>query len=171
MSTGRNANPVSAAAGIAALEIIRAEPACARANEFAAELRVRMAAELASAGAPWAVYGTFSGIHFFLNPKGRAVDPRAFDPFEVPADELKTNPPGLVDRLRMALILNGVDIGGWPGGMTSAAHGPDDLARTFAGFRGALALLKDEGEFCHSAPAGDHVPAGQRRPVYIRRRS
>ncbi|HET7409249.1 MAG TPA: hypothetical protein VFJ13_03550, partial [Paracoccaceae bacterium] len=76
-----------------------------------------------------------------------AIDPRAFDPFEIPADELKTNPPGLVDRLRMALILNGIDIGGWPGGMTSAAHDADDLDRTVAGVRGALRLLKDESDF------------------------
>ncbi|HET7409094.1 MAG TPA: aminotransferase class III-fold pyridoxal phosphate-dependent enzyme, partial [Paracoccaceae bacterium] len=68
-----NANPISAAAGVAALEIISSEPACTRASEFAAELRDRLNAELASAGAPWAVYGTFSGFHFFLNPTGRAI--------------------------------------------------------------------------------------------------
>ena len=139
-----NANPISAAAGIAALEIIRAEPACDRANEFAAELRSRINAEIRTAGVNWAVYGTFSGFHLFLNPQGRAIDPRAFNPLEIPADELKSSPPGLVDKLRIALMLNGVDVGGWPGGMTSAAHGADDLELTQAAFRSALALLKEE---------------------------
>lgn len=139
-----NANPVSAAAGIAALEIIRAEPACARANEFAAELRERINVEFRTARAPWVVYGTFSAFHIFLNPKGRTMDQRDFDPTQVPAADLKFSPPALVDNLRIALLLNGVDIGGWPGGMTSAAHTTEDLERTVAGFRSAIALLKSE---------------------------
>jgi glutamate-1-semialdehyde 2,1-aminomutase len=141
-----NANPVSAAAGIAALEIIRAEPACERANAFAAELRARLNAELAAAGVPWAVYGAFSGFQIFLNPNRRALDPRAFDPHAVAPDELKTNPPALVDKLRMALLANGVDIGGWPGGLTSAAHADDDLDHTVAAFRRAVGMLKAEAE-------------------------
>lgn len=139
-----NGNPVSAAAGIAALEIIRAEPACDRANEFAAELRNRLNAEIRASGIAWAAYGTFSGFHLFLNPRGRTIDPGSFDPRKIPADELKSNPPGLVDRLRIALMLNGVDIGAWPGGMTSAAHDAEDLERTVMAFRSAISLLKEE---------------------------
>lgn len=141
-----NANPVSAAAGIAALEIIRTQPACEQANGFAAELRARLNAELAAAGVSWAVYGTFSGFHIFVNPRRRAVDPKAFDPLTIPPEELKASPAPLVDKLRMALLVNGVDIGGWPGGLTSTAHGEDDLERTAEAFRRAIALLKDEME-------------------------
>jgi hypothetical protein len=44
----------------------------------------------------------------------------------------------------MALIINSVDIGSWPGGMTSAMHDAEDMERTVTAFRRAIALLKEE---------------------------
>lgn len=139
-----NANPVSAAAGIAALDIIATTDACEKANAYAAELRDRLNALLKARRSPFAVYGTFSGFHIFLNPKRRALDPADFDPLSVPSAELKAAPRPLLDRLRIALLLHGVDISNWPGGLVSAAHTQADMAHTVSAFEAALARLEDE---------------------------
>lgn len=141
-----NANPVSAAAGIAALETIAATGACEAANAYAAELRERLNAVLKAAGSRYAVYGAFSEFHIFLNPQNRTLDPARFDPLELPYQELKAAPPRTVGRLRMALMLGGVDISSWPGGLVSAVHDADDMRLTVEAFTGALERMKAEGE-------------------------
>ncbi len=95
---------------------------------------------------PWAAYGTFSGFHIFTNPEGRTVDPFGFDPAEIPFMELKSIPPEALCKLRLALLVQGVDIGGWPGGFLSSTHTEDDLATTAEAFREAVRMLKAEGE-------------------------
>ncbi|WMS43937.1 aminotransferase class III-fold pyridoxal phosphate-dependent enzyme [Acuticoccus sp. MNP-M23] len=139
-----NANPVSAAAGIAALDIIANGDACDRANAYAAELREKLNRLFAAKGAPFAAYGTYSGFHIFLNVEKRTIDPLAFDPFALPWKELKAAPSALVDRLRMAMIINGVDLSGWPGGLASATHDADDMAVTMKAFEAAIARMKEE---------------------------
>lgn len=49
-------------------------------------------------------------------------------------------------KLRLAMLVNGVDITSWPGGTVSAAHDEDDLEKTVAAFRQSLVMLKSEGE-------------------------
>ena len=141
-----NANPVSAAAGLAALKIIAEGDACAKANAFGAALRARLTGVLVDEGIRWGSYGEYSGFHLFTNPGNRAVDPRAFDPAAYPFEELKSNPPQVVAKLRLAMLLGGVDITGWPGGTITAAHGDEDLERTVAAFRESIGMLKREGE-------------------------
>ena len=141
-----NANPVSAAAGRAALEIVRDSDACERATAFGAELRAALNAVLEEEGVPWAVYGTFSSFHLFMNPRGRAIRPSDFDPLEIDYAELKERPPALVHKIRLGLLVNGVDIQGWPGGMTSAANTAEDLPITVDAFRETIRMLRREGE-------------------------
>ena len=38
----------------------------------------------------------------------------------MPPDELKATPRPLADKLRLALLINGIDLGGWMGGLVSA---------------------------------------------------
>ena len=64
-----NANPVSAAAGTAALSIIAESDACDRASATAAPLRDALNEVLEAERVPWAAYGTYSGFHLFFNPK------------------------------------------------------------------------------------------------------
>ncbi len=139
-----NANPISAAAGIAALDIIATTDACDAANAYAAELRARLNVVFKAAGSPFVTYGTFSGFHIFLNPENRAIDATTFDPASVPARELKAAARTLVERLRIALLVNGVDISNWPGGLVSAAHTAEDMVRTVDAFEAAIARLADE---------------------------
>ena len=141
-----NANPVSAAAGVATLEIVRTTDACARASRTAAEIRAALNEVLERQNVPWAVYGTYSGFHLFMNPKNRPIGRGNFDPLEIGADDLKSQPAGLATKLRLAMLVNGVDVNGRIGGVVSATHGPEDVAETAAAFENSLEMLKREGE-------------------------
>jgi len=64
--------------------------------------------------------------------------------FACPADELRGNDPTTLTALRLALLVEGIDIAGWPGGMISATHDNGCVERAIAGFRSALhSLMKD----------------------------
>ena len=139
-----NANPVSAAAGTEMLRIVGSSDACARANDFGEQLRAALNEVLVAEDVPWAAYGTFSGFHLFLNPEGRSLRPDRFDPHSIGFKELKANPPGLADRIRLAMLANGVDFMGWPGGVISATHGDAELAETADAFRESLRMMKAE---------------------------
>jgi len=141
-----NANPVSAAAGIAALGLIASGEPCATANTTAASLREKLNALFAELGVPWAAYGTFSGVHIFPNPNGRPLDPLRFDPLAIPFDELKARPPRLVHRIRLALLTAGVDVSGQLAMLASATHGQAEVEDTVAAFREAIRRLAREGD-------------------------
>ncbi|MHA1566898.1 MAG: aspartate aminotransferase family protein [Alphaproteobacteria bacterium] len=141
-----NGNPISAAAGIATLEIIATTDACDRANICAASLRQRLNTLFSELAAPMAVYGSFSAFHIFTNPKRREIHHDSFDPRQIPWQELKESNPRLVHRLRLALLNEGVDIASWPGGLTSSVHSEADLDMTVEAFRAALISLRREGE-------------------------
>jgi glutamate-1-semialdehyde aminotransferase len=93
---------------------------------------------------PWAVYGQSSDFHIFLNPAKRALDPREFDPFGVAPDELKTCPKQPARALRLAMLIHGVDLSPWPGGLTSIAHDDEVVEQTAAAFEQSLARLRRE---------------------------
>ena len=141
-----NANPLSAAAGIATLALIAGEDdPCSRASAAAARLRSALNTVLAEQGVPWAVYGEHSGVFFHLNPEGHAIDPLAFDPHA--ADDwlrrlMVTSP--LASKVRLGLLANGVDMTGKPGGTVSAVHGDDDIVHTAEALRATIALLRQE---------------------------
>ncbi len=141
-----NANPISAAAGVAALGIVGTSDACQRAEALAADLRARLNLVLAARGVPWAVYGGFSGFHIFTNPRGLEIDPMAFDPLAQSFELLKESRPEMIHKLRLAMLVNGVDFSPWPGGQLSAAHDETDLDLTVAAFEESLSMLRREGE-------------------------
>jgi len=141
-----NANPLSAAAGIATLELVGTTDACKRANATAAALRMRLNEVLAEAGVPWGVHGTFSGFHLFLNPQGRPIDPPRFDASALDYREILSNPPALAQQVRLALLVNGVDVAGRLSGFVSAAHDADDIDATAAALKASLRMLRSEGE-------------------------
>jgi glutamate-1-semialdehyde 2,1-aminomutase len=142
-----NANPLSAAAAIAALEIVATTDACARANDTTARLRDAMRQVLVEEGVPWGVYGDASAFHIFPNPGGLPVDPASFDPQKFGFKVLKGARDGaLVGKLRMALMNEGVDIMPSPGGLVSSVHDGTDIDRTAEGLRRAVRALRAERE-------------------------
>lgn len=142
-----NANPLSAAAGVAALEIVGSSDACARANRYGETLRCRMNELFEEENIPWATYGTFSMFHIFTNPARVAIRPTCFDPLaQPPASLADRRHSSLLDKLRLALMVNGVDFSSSPGGLVSATHETAELEDTIRGLRLSLRLLRQEGE-------------------------
>jgi glutamate-1-semialdehyde 2,1-aminomutase len=140
-----NANPPSAAAGIATLQIVSGSDVCARANATGAQLRTRLNEVLADARVPWGVYGTFSGFHIFLNPQRRLINPLDFDASTIDYRELLANPPALARLLRLALLVNGVDMNSRPTAFVSAAHTADDVEATAAALDASVHMMRAEG--------------------------
>ncbi|MBA3516682.1 MAG: aspartate aminotransferase family protein, partial [Rhizobiales bacterium] len=139
-----NGNPVSAAAGVATLSIVGGGGVCEAANRAGQQLREGFAAVAAAEGVRWGVYGSYSALHICLNPE-LDIDPLAFRPEEHSRQELQAKPPEQVRRLRMAMLIHGVDLSGWPGGLASAVHTQEDITATIDAFRASLRLLKREG--------------------------
>jgi len=115
-------------AAVATLSIVAREDVCARAEATAADIRSGMRAILSDEDVPWGVYGEASAFLIFQNPRGLDLDPQTFDPQRFGFKELKAErDSNMSHRLRVAMLANGVDIMGAPGGLVSAAHGADDV--------------------------------------------
>lgn len=142
-----NANPVSAAAGIAMLKAVRDEDACGRANRAGEAMRAALNQVLASEDMPWAVYGEFSFFFLFTNPDGLDLDPMAFDATALPGTAFKPDPrKSLQQKLHLGMIVNGVDPMGHRGGILSAAHDAQAIGATAEALRATIRMLKAEGE-------------------------
>lgn len=141
-----NANPLSAAAAVAALSIVEADDAPARAERTAEDIRSGMRRILVEEQIPWGIYGEASAFHIFQNPQRLPVDPATFDPHAVGFAGLKgLRNADLSYRFRIALLANGVDIMG-AGGLVSATHGPAEVAHTLEAFRTAVRWMRAEGD-------------------------
>jgi glutamate-1-semialdehyde 2,1-aminomutase len=126
-----NANPITAAAGLATLKLIADGDAIERANTAAARLRERLNEVLRKVGSNWLAYGQFSGLHIFTNPRGRDASVADIYSGKVSLDELKGGAPAdVIHQLRCGLIVGGADIFPWPGGCVSAVHSEEDIERT-----------------------------------------
>lgn len=140
-----NANPLSAAAGVAALDVVATGEPSRVANEQAAALRRGLNELFASKGVPWAAYGDFSAIKIIPGYDGPSIDGDDWIPYGGDYQQLDVK---FDDRLghafRCALLLGGVDWMGWAGS-TSAVHTPEDVTATVAAFSQALDLLATDG--------------------------
>lgn len=142
-----NANPLSAAAGVEALQIVSGTDACQRASDYAERLRNALNEVCQKADVPWTVYGTFSGFHIYTNPEGHNLARGQLDAGDYDPMVLKARPrPELLMKLRAGMLLHGVEIFAWPGGPTSSVHTEDDLAITVEAFDKTLIMLKAEGD-------------------------
>ena len=139
-----NGNPLSAAAGIAALDIVATGVPTRRANETATLLRRELNALFAKKSVNWIAYGDFSAIKILPEYDGPRPDRDDFLPFGGDWRQLDRKfDSTLSHAFRCALLLGGVDWMGW-GGSTSAAHTEQDVERTVAGFATAIDLLRSE---------------------------
>jgi len=138
-----NANPASAAAGIAALTIISETDACERASNFAARLRNELNCLFGQAGFSWCVYGSFSAFHIYACADDERVNPAELDSGRFDYRKIKAAAQHpLIPDLRLALCLHGVDIFGWPGGTVSSVHTDEDLEHTVDAFQKSLQAIK-----------------------------
>ena len=141
-----NANPLSASAGIAALQLIAAGNEIPRANEMGRRVRAEMNRVIDECGVNWCVYGQFSGFRVLINhecPKRGVCDYEICD-----YDHLKLKgsmKPEWLQTLRCGMILNGVDLFTGSAGLISSVHTEEDLERTKAAFDTTIRQMKKEG--------------------------
>jgi glutamate-1-semialdehyde 2,1-aminomutase len=142
-----NSNPLCSAAAVATLSIVERDDVCAKAEATAEDIRSGMRQILVEEDVPWGIYGDASAFIVFQNPKALPIDPKTFDPLRLGFKGLKAvQSSHLSHRLRVAMLANGVDIMGAPGGLVSAVHGPREVAQTLDAFRTSIRWLKDEGD-------------------------
>jgi glutamate-1-semialdehyde 2,1-aminomutase len=140
-----NANPVSAAAGIATLEILSTTDANAKANAYGETLRKRMNEVLLEEKVKMAVHGSFSGFHVYTNPDKDDITPGQFDASAYITKMINAKKDGFANSLRMGMLVNGVDVNSGPSGTISATHGDDEMNTTVDAFRSTIRALKREG--------------------------
>jgi glutamate-1-semialdehyde 2,1-aminomutase len=140
-----NANPLSASAGIATLQIVAEGQACSHANAIAQKLRQRLNALFAQRGESWAAYGEFSCFKLLPGYTGPRPTGDDFIPYGGALDKLnEVKNPQLGHAFRQGMLLHGVDLMGM-GGMTTAAHTEADIEQTVAAAAATLDLLREEG--------------------------
>lgn len=139
-----NANPLSAAAGIAALNLAASGNPQTLAAQLGAALRKELNDVLPRHGVQGCVYGELSMFHIYLGPcpRGAECDHTMCtnDPSALKA--ARSGPKA--EGLRRAMLANGADIQG-AGGMLSSAHTMEDVGRAAESFDKALGELRSAG--------------------------
>jgi glutamate-1-semialdehyde 2,1-aminomutase len=135
-----NANPLSAAAGIACLDVIRDGTVHARCDALAAALRREINALLERREVRGVAYGEVSTFHLAFDPRLTPGDPRSLS--RVSQDDLRgqRQSPGF-SHLTLALLLQGVHLMGL-GGFVSVAHTPEDAHHTVEALDRALTRVE-----------------------------
>jgi glutamate-1-semialdehyde 2,1-aminomutase len=132
-----NAHPLSAAAGVATLELAASGELQAAAAGLAAYLREELTAVFRRSGVPGCAYGESSTFHLMF---GHGDAPGGIDPVT-----LKTGVPGwLSPALHCAMLNEGVHL--FHGsGFVSSTHGEREAEITISALRAALTQLQAEG--------------------------
>lgn len=133
-----SANPLSAAAGITALEIFKTGEPQRRADALAERLRKGMGRVLIRHEVAGAVYGPSSTFHIYLGPGPRKGSIEGLGP-----RDLKGISPVRVQALQRALRQRGMDMLSYTGGVTSSAHTEEDIERTIEIFDEAIKELAE----------------------------
>jgi glutamate-1-semialdehyde 2,1-aminomutase len=132
-----NANPLSAAAGLAALQVVAEGAATELANQRGEQLRRGLRDMLEERGVAGAVVGDCSVFQILLG-EGMEEAVATTDVQRLMAGR------GAVNTLRKAMLLNGVDLMR-SGGFTSICHGDREIEHTVSAFGRALEALQAEG--------------------------
>jgi glutamate-1-semialdehyde 2,1-aminomutase len=136
-----NGNPLSAAAGVAALTRVATGEPSAKANRIAALLRQKLNALFADGNLPMCAYGDFSFVHLLFDYRGPRPTSDEFIPYD--GALAKLDPPReTVDlqAFRAAMILSGVDLPG-RGMFLTCEHSEADVERTVAAVAAAVAMI------------------------------
>ncbi|MDA1000387.1 MAG: aspartate aminotransferase family protein, partial [bacterium] len=135
-----SANPLSAAAGVAAMEIVKTGEPQRHADALAAKLREGMRQVLTRNEIAGAVYGPSSTFHVYL---GKTPRPGSIEGLSV--HDLKGIPPERVHAFQRALRERGMDVLSYTGGVTSWAHTEADIEKTLGIFDDAMRALAEAG--------------------------
>ena len=139
-----NANPLSAAAGVAMLNAVADGEAIRFANAQAAKLRHGMNEVLAKEKVRWKVYGEHSDWKIFFGADAPPRDGSDQSVERVDWRRLDAKDAARSRALRQALILNGIDFNG-ARALVSPCHTDAIVEETVAAFGTAVRALKEEG--------------------------
>ena len=137
-----NANPVSAAAGVAALDLIAGEPINERADAMASRLKQGLVEGLTRMEVTGHAYGIASIVHVVLGAECDCDGEICTLPHAALADAGSARRS---ETLKLAMLNEGVDMLGGIGFMVSSSHEEEHIDRTIEGFENALGALRDEG--------------------------
>jgi glutamate-1-semialdehyde 2,1-aminomutase len=142
-----NANPLSAAAGVAMLEIVARGEAHPYIDQYGERLVVALNAALRQAGVETGcVYGNGSIFHVLLVPGAQADDRGRLVPGSVDVLAMRNgNPPALKAALHQELLARGVDLMSGQHGICSTAHTQADFDQTVQAFYEAAQALRAQG--------------------------
>jgi glutamate-1-semialdehyde 2,1-aminomutase len=139
-----NANPLSAAAGVAMLASVADGQAIRFVNQQAAKLRHGMNETLARERVAWKIYGEHSDWKIFFGADAPPRDGSDQAVHDVDWRRLDAKNADQSRALRQALILNGVDFNGGRA-LVGTCHTDDVIAETLAAFEAAIRAMKEEG--------------------------
>jgi glutamate-1-semialdehyde 2,1-aminomutase len=137
-----NANPLSAAAGIATLKHVSSGEPCRKANEAAARLRRKLNQLFAENDLNWIAYGEFSRFSLIPGYNGPRPEGDDFVPFAGDYQKLHAPAAGnLAHSFRCAALLHGVDLMGLRG-IVMASHTEEQIDRTAAAIGAAIEMVQ-----------------------------
>ncbi|MQG18893.1 MAG: aminotransferase class III-fold pyridoxal phosphate-dependent enzyme [SAR202 cluster bacterium] len=138
-----NANPVSATAGIATLELIAKEQINHKADLAAQKLKLGLREVLHKREVQGHVHGVSSIVHLVLGVEGKESDEGVSD---VSHSELARATMGNIPKmLKLAFLNEGIDIMGGMGFFVSAVHSEDDINETVEKFEKVINALRSDG--------------------------
>lgn len=139
-----NAHPVSAAAGVATLDLVADGSVQSRADEMAGWLRRQLDRVLASSGVRGFVAGESSTFRVVLGMDRPPGPPGDWWRHVEPARLKEGSTRELMDALQVAMLLEGVHLF-QARGFLSSAHSEHDIERAVQAFERALGRLQREG--------------------------
>jgi glutamate-1-semialdehyde 2,1-aminomutase len=139
-----NANPLTAAAGVAMLSAVADGQAIKLANAQAAKLRHGINGILAHEKVAWKVYGEHSDWKIFFNAGAPPRDGADQSVADVDWRRLDRKDAERSRALRQALILHGVDFNG-ARALVSTCHTDAVIEETVAAFEIAIRAMREEG--------------------------
>ncbi|MDP7578182.1 MAG: aminotransferase class III-fold pyridoxal phosphate-dependent enzyme [SAR202 cluster bacterium] len=137
-----NGNPISAAAGIAVLELIATEPINERADTMADLLKQSLRDSLTKLEVTGHVYGISSIVNLALGAECSCSG----EICTLPHPELAASMHGdKTTLIKLAMLNEGVDTMGGIGFMLSSAHTENEVGRTVEAFERSLTALRNDG--------------------------
>ena len=137
-----NAQPVTAAAGIATLEAIATQGVNARADAMAERLKNGLNEAFIRNEVTGHAHGIASIVHVNLGADCNCDRDLCTMPYE---DIYRTMPAAKTQAVRRAMLVNDVDMMGGRAFIVSSAHDEEVIDRTIEGFSQSLKDLREEG--------------------------
>ena len=153
-----NANPLSAAAGIATLKQAATGRPQAQADRMAALLRGGMEEILERERVAGYAYGDSSGFHVYLEAHPGSGAPNRAAVRTTDATRLKGIPGTVITAFQKNLQIRGVDVLSFMAGVTSSAHSEQDIGETLNVFQDTIRTMVREKIIARTGGSGG-IPA------------